>query len=97
MLFMQIDIEKLAKLAKLSLKEDEREELAGQLPKILDYVAKLQEVDTSDVEAKEYLMDVRNAFREDVVREGVQDEAERVRGAFPKSTGGALEVPVILE
>jgi aspartyl-tRNA(Asn)/glutamyl-tRNA(Gln) amidotransferase subunit C len=94
---MHIDIEKLTKLSKLALKDDERAELEASLPKILDYIAKLQEVDTSDVEAKEHLMQVENVYREDVVREDIDAEAERVRAAFPKSKGGALEVPVILE
>lgn len=94
---MEIDIEKLAKLSKLALKDDEKAELAESLPKILDYVAKLQEVDTSDIEAKEHLMQVENVYREDEVREDLAPEVERVRAAFPKQAGGALEVPVILE
>lgn len=49
---MDIDINRLATLAKLQLTDEEKEMLASQLPSIIDYIGKLAEVDTSNVDPK---------------------------------------------
>lgn len=89
---MDIDIHRLATLAKLQLTDDETTMLTRQLPGILDYVSKLQEVDTSGVDAKAYLTDAVNVLREDVVT-STREERDAVVAAFPKQVGGAMEVP----
>jgi len=89
---MDINIDHVAKLARLKLTQEEKDLFSKQLPAILDYVAKLQEVDTSNVDPKAYLTDATNVFRPD---EPSTDKAERDAAvqAFPKKTGDALEVP----
>ncbi len=90
------DIERLSKLAYLELSSEEKEMLKAQMPRILEYIGKLQEVDTSNVEAKAYLSDRQNVFRDDVVE---QNETERARliDSFPNEKGGALQVPAVFE
>lgn len=89
---MDINIDHIAKLAKLRLDPEERDMMAAQLPSILEYVGKLQSIDTSGVDAKAYLTDAVNVFRDDVI---VADPAQRERivALFPKRAGDALEVP----
>lgn len=89
---MDFDIDHVARLAKLSIKDDEHEMLASQLPSILEYVGQLQDVDTSGFDPASYLTKTTNVFREDVP---VSDPATReaLIAAFPKRTGDALEVP----
>lgn len=89
---MTIDIDRLATLAKLRLTDEEKAMLQRQLPDILEYISKLQEVDTSNVDAKAYLTDAVNVLREDVVTSSL-DERDAVVAAFPKSVGNAMEVP----
>jgi len=89
---MDIDINRLATLAKLQLTDDEKTMLERQLPDILEYVSKLQEVDTTGVDAKAYLTDAVNVLREDVVT-STREERDAVVAAFPKQVGGAMEVP----
>lgn len=93
---IDFDIDRVAKLSYLDLSEEERAELAEQLPAIVAYITKLQEVDTSGVETRVYLTDQTNVFRED---EASIDEAERkaIIENFPQEKGGALEVPAIFE
>lgn len=93
---IEFDIDRVSKLAYLSLTDKEKAELQEQLPSIVAYISKLHEVDTSNIDAKEYLTDQQNVFRED---EAAVDESERraVIEAFPKEQGGALEVPAIFE
>ncbi|MCH8049203.1 Asp-tRNA(Asn)/Glu-tRNA(Gln) amidotransferase subunit GatC [Patescibacteria group bacterium] len=87
------DIEKVARLARLDLTDKDRAQLADQLPSIVSYVSKLHEVDTSKVDAKAYLTDQVNVFREDVAESCEEEIRQRCFEAFPKKTGDALEVP----
>ena len=91
-----IKVDHVAKLARIELSDEEVKALEEGLPAIVEYVAKLQEVDTSQVEAREYLTDLQNQFRTDEVK---MDEQERknVISAFPKKTGDALDVPAVFE
>ena len=57
-------------LAKLSLSENERESAISEMEKILSYVDKLGELDTSDVEPLIQVMPVENVLREDEVSNG---------------------------
>lgn len=91
---MEINLQHVAKLAKLRLTEAETEMLGRQLPSIVEYVARLQEVDTSQVDAKAYLTEATNVFRADEVTT-VLAERDAAVAAFPKSAGEALEVPGI--
>ena len=43
------EVEHIAKLARLELTEEQKETYRGQLSDILDYIAKLNELDTKDV------------------------------------------------
>lgn len=63
-------MENLEILSKLSLSESERESAISEMEKILSYVDKLGELDTSDVEPLIQVMPVENVFREDVVSNG---------------------------
>lgn len=59
----------IAKLARLTLTEEEVPKFAKELSAILEYVTKLQEVDAKDVEPTAQVTGLTNAFREDSVRE----------------------------
>lgn len=90
---MQIDIKHLAKLARLSLTDEEEKMMAEQLPQILDYVGKLQEVDTSNVDAKAYLTDAVNVMRSDDVVTTDAAHRKLLVDAFPEQTADAMRVP----
>ena len=64
-------IDYIAKLARLQLSESEQDNMAAEIGRIISYFDKLKELDTSDVDAMEFLsMDedvVENNLRDDVV------------------------------
>ena len=60
-------MENLEILSKLSLDDEERANVKGELEKILSYVDKLNEIDTEDVEPLFDISSVTNVFRDDVV------------------------------
>lgn len=60
-----IDLEKIAQLARLTLKEEEKEKFLEQVNQILKYVEKLNEVNTEGVEPLSHSMDLVNVMRDD--------------------------------
>ncbi|MDB5118497.1 MAG: gatC [Mucilaginibacter sp.] len=74
---MNIDsetVDKIAHLARLELAEDEKQEMIGDMNKILGFMAKLNEINTSGVEPLVYMSNEVNVFREDVVKQTVTTE-----------------------
>ena len=67
-------VDKIANLARLELGADEREDMITDMNKILDFMAKLNEIDTSGVEPLVYMTDEINVFREDVVKQDITTE-----------------------
>jgi len=88
------DVRKVAKLARLELPEAKIATYTEQLERILDYVAHLQEVDTTDVPPTTRAVEVVNVTRADAVestpvREDLLDQA-------PQREGDFFRVPQIL-
>jgi len=71
---MRIDVKHVAKLANLPLKDNEVEKFESQLSSILDYIKKLQEVDTSKVEETSQVTRLENVEREDETRPSLPQE-----------------------
>ncbi|MDE6516956.1 MAG: Asp-tRNA(Asn)/Glu-tRNA(Gln) amidotransferase subunit GatC [Acetatifactor sp.] len=57
-------------LAKLELTGEEKEQARIDMGKMLDYIDRLGELDTTDVEPMSHVFPVENVFREDVVTNG---------------------------
>ena len=84
-------MENVCILAKLSLTEDEKEKAKEDMQKMLDYVDKLDELDTSSVEPMSHIFEDENVFREDVVTNG--DNREAMLMNAPKEKEGQYQVP----
>ena len=59
------EIRHVANLANLTLSEDEVKKFGGQLSEVLDYIEKLKEVETKNVEPTSQVTGLENIFRED--------------------------------
>jgi len=62
---VSFDIEHMATLARLRLSADEKERLSDQLGTVLEYIEKLKELNTDDVEPTAHVLGLSNVFRED--------------------------------
>ena len=89
------DVRRVATLARLNLAEDEVQSLVQDLGGILDYVKKLDELDTADVEPTAHAVELPTKFRVDQTHEGLPVELG-LRGA-PEEIGGGFGVPKIIE
>ena len=85
----------VADLARLDLDEASIDTFAGQIATILDYVDKLNEVDTTGVRPTSHAISLTNAFREDEQNEHL-DRDEALANA-PKKEDGNFIVPKIIE
>jgi aspartyl-tRNA(Asn)/glutamyl-tRNA(Gln) amidotransferase subunit C len=85
----------IAKLARLTLREEELPALTEQLAKILGHVAQLGEVNTDGIEPTAQVGVERLPLRPDEVRPSLP--RERVLATAPESAGGGFVVPAFIE
>ena len=88
-------IEYVGILAKLELSEEEKEQAGKDMSRMLDYIDKLNELDTSGVEPMSHVFPVHNVFREDVVENG--DDRENMLKNAPEQKNGSYKVPKTVE
>ncbi|MBR1930115.1 MAG: Asp-tRNA(Asn)/Glu-tRNA(Gln) amidotransferase subunit GatC [Lachnospiraceae bacterium] len=88
-------IEYVGILAKLELSEEEREQAKKDMGSMLDYIDKLGELDTTDIEPMSHVFPVQNVFREDVVTSG--DMREQMLANAPQEKDGMFVVPKTFE
>jgi len=82
-------------LAKLDLSKEEKAAAKKDMEKMLDYIDKLNELDTADVEQLSHVFPVQNVFREDVVTNS--DMREELLGNAPEQKDGMFMVPRTFE
>lgn len=89
------DVRRVAALARLALTAAEEERLARELDKILQYVGKLNEVDTSEIEPFTPRVANRNPFRNDQVTN--PSRAKALLANAPDKDQTFFKVPKIIE
>ena len=86
---------KVAKLSRLDLSESEIEEFSAQLNAILEYVEKMNELNTDDVQPLAHCLPVSNCFRDDIVKESLG--TEKTLSNAPQTDHEFFKVPKILD
>ena len=89
------EVRKIAFLARLKLSREEEKRYTEQLSAILDYAARLQEVDTSKIPPTATVLPLRAPLREDVVRPSTPREQILANAASKKE--GMFQVPPVLD
>lgn len=84
-------IEYVGILSKLELSGEEKEQAKKDMGRMLDYIDKLGELDTTGVEPMSHVFPVQNVFREDVVTNG--DMREQLLSNAPQEKDGMFMVP----
>ncbi len=90
------EILKLARLAKLSLSEDEVDEFRKELSSILDYVEQLSGVDTTGLQSTSQVTGLTNVFRDDVITP-YQASPEDLLKNVPSRQGQYIKVKRVIE
>ena len=89
------EIEHIAVLARLSLSEEEKELFGSQLSSILDYMEKLNELDTMGIEPTSHVLSLSNVMRDDIPRPSIPKEDALMNA--PDHTEKFFRVPKIIE
>ena len=90
-----LDVAYVARLARLTLSDEEAQLFQAQLQQGLTYADKLREVDVSDVEATAHAVPMFNVFREDAPRDWFT--AEEALSNAPRQANGLFIVPKVVE
>jgi aspartyl-tRNA(Asn)/glutamyl-tRNA(Gln) amidotransferase subunit C len=89
------EIEHIASLARLYLSEEEKELFGSQLSSILDYMEKLNELDTKDIEPTSHVLPLSNVMRDDIPQPSIPREDALMNA--PDRTDKFYRVPKIIE
>ena len=88
------EVQYVADLARLEIAPEDADKLAGQLAAILDYMQKLNQVDTRNVKATAHAIGLTNVLREDRVHDHLS--REQALGNAPVQAEGSFVVPKVL-
>ena len=91
----QETVDKLANLSRLEFNGNEKKEIINDLNRMLDFVSKLNELNTSNVEPLVYMNDETNVLREDDVKQTISQK-EALSNA-PKKDSDYFKVPKVVE
>jgi aspartyl-tRNA(Asn)/glutamyl-tRNA(Gln) amidotransferase subunit C len=89
------EVRKIAYLARLRLTHEEEERYAEQLSAILEYAARLQEVDTSHIPPTATVLPLKAPLREDIPRPSVP--RDRILSNAVDTDEGMFQVPPVLD
>jgi len=89
-----MDIEHVAKLARLKLTDAEKKRFSKQMGTIIKYIEKLNELDTKNVEPTAHVLGLENVFRNDIATNPLTDQ-DPINDS-PAHSKGHYEVPKII-
>jgi len=89
------EVQKIAKLAALSIDESDVQNYAEKLTAILDLASQMNDVDTSNIEPMSHPMDISQRLRVDEVTES--DQRDRLLKLAPRTEVGMFLVPKVIE
>lgn len=92
---VEIDVEHVARLARLALTDEERERFRAQLGLILEHAERVREVAAADVPPTSHAVPRTNVFREDDPEPCLS--AEEALAVAPDVEDGMFRVPRIVE
>lgn len=91
----KIDVENVAKLARLRLSPQEKTAMSADMEAIVDFANRLSEIDTTDVDITAHVVPLSNVFREDKAE--INFEREEMLKNAPTKANGCVSVPRVVE
>jgi len=90
-----MEIEHLALLARLNLSVDEKKLFSRQIGSLIEYIDKLGELDTTDIEPTAHVLPMKNVFRKDTLKPSLP--REKALQNAPAKNDHFYRVPKIIE
>ena len=88
-------VDKLATLSRLEFDGKAKEEILSDLNRMLDFVGKLNELDTAGIEPLIYMNDETNVLRSDEVKQDITQK--QALSSAPKKDSDYFKVPKVVE
>ncbi|HET7819214.1 MAG TPA: Asp-tRNA(Asn)/Glu-tRNA(Gln) amidotransferase subunit GatC [Bacteroidia bacterium] len=88
-------VDKLANLSRLEFDGKEKDGIINDLNRMLDFISKLDELDTTNVDPLIYMNDQKNILRPDVIKQTIS-QAEGLKNA-PKKDSDFFKVPKVVD
>lgn len=88
-------LDHIAALATLEFPNQERDAIKNDMKSILDFIEKMNEVDTSNVEPLVYISDAQHVLREDDVKQEITQQ-EALKNA-PERDSDYFKVPKVIK
>lgn len=89
------DIDKIAKLAKLKLNDELRQDVTEKLGNVIDLIDQLQLIDVDGIAPMSNPLDQKQRLRDDVVTE--TDQREKLQAIAPSTAEGHYLVPQVID
>ena len=86
---------KIAKLAMLEISPDEKDDFLKQVNSIAEYIDKINELDTTNVEPTVHIFELKNVFREDKIQQSI--DSNELKKIVPDYKDNYIVVPKIIE
>ncbi len=90
-----MEIDHIAMLSRLELTDEEKKLFSRQIHNIIEYINKLNELDTTNVEPTAHVLPVKNVFREDKPGKSLSKDSSLQNG--PDTADDFYRVPKIIE
>lgn len=91
------ELETTAFLARIEVKEDEKEKYLSDLNKMLDQVELIHSADVTAIRPTTHVTELRNVWREDIVKPCPKETLEHMINAAPKKEGTFYKVQKVIE
>jgi len=91
-----MDINHIAKLARLGLSKEEKDKFKEELPNILKFVDKLNEVKVDKIDPTSQITGLENVTRKDKGRKKSKQETDKLLELVPKIKDRQVKVKAIL-
>ena len=91
----QATVEYVSILAKLKLTEEEKQAAANDMNRMLEYIDKLNELNTEGIVPMSHVFPLSNVFRDDVITN--DNQIDEILANAPRKKDGAFQVPKTVE
>ena len=90
-----MDIDYVAKLARIELDQKQKDKFARQLTDILAYIEKLKQLNVDKVEPMSHVLPLKNVFRQDKLRPSLP--TDKALSNAPSKDNSSFSVPRVIE
>jgi len=90
-----MDIDYVARLARIDLDASQKKKLSKQLSDILGYIEKLKELNVDKIEPMSHVLPLKNVFRDDKLKDSLLQD--KVLKNAPSKKGSSFTVPKVIE